>query len=109
MIIQQKKRFYLLINTLCVIKTDEHFGLVHSIDSTFGVKSTEDYISFAETLLMEDGVKRELVNDLQTLEDLEDEAYSSKTSIGGFAERNSDLPSSLQFWVGSLSLPGATG
>ncbi|KAG8957835.1 hypothetical protein FRC05_009565 [Tulasnella sp. 425] len=110
-IIQQKKLSYPLINALHFAKTDEHVGLVHPIDGTFGVKSTEDidYIGFEETLLMEDVVKREFVDDLQTLEDLEDEACSSKASIGGFAERDGDLPSYLRFWVGSLSVPGTTG
>lgn len=72
-IIEHKQLPYPLLATLRFADIDEHFGLVHPIDGTFGVRSTEDidYIGFEKTLLLEDIIKQEYDDTHQSLEDVE--------------------------------------
>ncbi|KAG8938303.1 hypothetical protein FRC04_009122 [Tulasnella sp. 424] len=72
-IIEHKQLPYPLLATLRFADIDERFGLVHPIDGTFGVRSTEDidYIGFEKTLLLEDIIKQEYDDTHQSLEDVE--------------------------------------
>lgn len=66
---------------------DEHFGLVHPIDGTFGVNSTVDidYIGFEETLLLEDALeyipKLEIPDDAEAFAENRDEIDNSKWQL----------------------------